>query len=212
MDSRGCDMVADGAPQDDNSCLSRVGTRCGMGSLLAFFSTRVLRGGPKILLYLATCLVLLLVVIKVLPEHLNQDPFGSKSIPFLDWTGSKNDDESQQGETTDGGDASGGAASGPLRIVVFGENDIATPSRIQGLGGSKKHRAWTEVLCEEVCDACSQEGRGTCTLAVVRVDSADTFWYRSWDARTTFRSFLPSTTYPVRWLPTNSMPPPWIEH
>lgn len=161
-------MVTNGSPRDGNSILDWASKRCGIGAILAFFSTRVLRGGPKILLYLATFLVLLLVVTRVLPEHLTGTPFGSKNQHFWNWADGMNDGAAQKvpgGKANSGGAADGGAGPGSLRVVVFGENDIATPARMQGLA-DKKHRGWTEVLCEEVCCGCLQERPGLAHLTV----------------------------------------------
>lgn len=160
-------MVVDGPSHHDsnNGALGWIGNRLGMGALLGFFSTKVLRGGPKILLYLASFLVLLLFVIRFLPERYTESPFGSGTQPFWKWDGSKSDGATEQKDTTGGGRVGGNgttrgnSTSGPLRIVVFGENDIATPSPIEGMP-DKKHRAWTEVLCEEVCRNRWARGRG----------------------------------------------------
>lgn len=107
--------------------------------VLAFFSTKVVRGGPRTIVHLTTCLALLLLLIKLLPHRLtdvNQSLWGWQDA----------DEDLRSGEESDG------SVPGGLRIVVFGENDIASPARLSGRGiVGTDSRSWTEVLCQEVC-------------------------------------------------------------
>ncbi|KAK0705912.1 hypothetical protein B0T26DRAFT_656510 [Lasiosphaeria miniovina] len=105
----------------------------GVHALLAFFSTRVLRGGPKILLHLAACLVVFILIIRF------TTPTAHTASPLAD-------------VYAHGGSSKDGSASG-LRIVVFGADDIAMPAPVRGLE-KETSRAWTEVLCQEL--KCSQ--------------------------------------------------------
>lgn len=108
-------------------------------SLLGFFFNKGVRGGPKIFLNLAAVLLGLLVVIKLMPQRLSDSALNS--IPHDLWTG-----EAQETLQTD--DSDDGSIPGGLRMVVFGENDIATPvGQDEEVEGSK---SWTEALCVEV--------------------------------------------------------------
>lgn len=109
----------------------------GVGSLLAFCSAKVLRGGPRTLVQLTTCVVALVLVLKLWHHGVTDYDYNGWS-----WTNPWDGDEVQTPVEEDDGSVPGG-----LRIVVFGENDIATPPRgVQ----DPNNRSWTEVLCEEV--------------------------------------------------------------
>ena len=124
----------------------------GMRALLTFFSARVLRGGPRILLHLAICLVALLFIIKLMPQGLSDAAFGSLSssysYSFWEWS-----DEDKYRHAAEGGPASfKGDVYGDedgLRLVVFGGDDIATPTRSQASDNSESP-SWTQLLCREV--------------------------------------------------------------
>lgn len=108
-------------------------------SLLGFFFNKGVRGGPKIFLNLAAVLLGLLLVIKLMPSRLSDSALNS--IPHDLWTG-----EVEEVLETDTGED--GSIPGGLRIVVFGENDIATP-----IGSDQEvedSKSWTEALCVQV--------------------------------------------------------------
>ncbi|OIW25698.1 hypothetical protein CONLIGDRAFT_559713, partial [Coniochaeta ligniaria NRRL 30616] len=110
-------------------------------SFLAFFSAKVLRGGPKALVQLVTCFVALVLIMKLLPHRLTDVGYGGWS-----WQKAKNGEDAQKSGLEDDGSVAGG-----LRIVVFGESDVATPARLQGRGSEEvEGRSWTELLCEEL--------------------------------------------------------------
>lgn len=109
----------------------------GVRSFLAFCSTKVVRGGPRALVQLTTCVVALVLVWKLLPHDATEGYYGRWT-----WKNPWSGDEAQ-----DSVDDSDGSVPGGLRIVVFGENDIATsPNGVRDLD----NRSWTGVLCEEV--------------------------------------------------------------
>jgi hypothetical protein len=116
----------------------------GFGTLLAFFTTKVIRGGPRILLhprilgYLAACFVLLLLVLKVLPQ-------GYMGYDVWSWQKTKSSSNLRPDVASDG------SVSGGLRVVVFGGRDVATAGRMPGGDYARMDkRSWTELLCEEV--------------------------------------------------------------
>lgn len=114
----------------------------GFGTFLAFFTTKVIRGGPRILLHLITAVVLLLLVLKVVPQ-------GYIRYNLWSWHKTESGDNSNDSGS---GTANDGSVPGGLRIVVFGGHDVATPGRTPGpeyLDMDK--RSWTELLCAEVC-------------------------------------------------------------
>lgn len=104
----------------------------GLGSFLAFFSARVLRGGPKALVQLTACFAAMVLLTKLLAGGRNYGRGGGWS-----WqkAGSGVDDDDD------------GSVAGGLRIVVFGESDVATPAHLQL---NAESRSWTEILCDEV--------------------------------------------------------------
>ncbi|KAB5585228.1 hypothetical protein GE09DRAFT_19209 [Coniochaeta sp. 2T2.1] len=115
---------------------ARPQDKFGFRSFLAFFSTKALRNGPRALLQLTTCFVLVVLLTKLLPHRLT----GANSN-FWSWQTAHQDNELNFAEEDNG------SVAGGLRIVVFGENDVATPDPDQ------RHihgRSWTERLCGEL--------------------------------------------------------------
>jgi hypothetical protein len=114
--------------------------RFGLGSFLAFFSTRVLRSGPRGLIQVTTGFVLLVLALKIL----------SHRTPYSAWSWQKPLLNNNPGDLVEEDD---GSVAGGLRIVVFGEKDVATPGPLEyGVAEDVQARSWTERLCEEVCD------------------------------------------------------------
>lgn len=109
-------------------------------TIIAFFTQRILRGGPKILLHLAACLVVLIVITRLLPQEVSEAAFGPHSH-LWHWTAG-----------IAGYEAENEGLPGGLRIVVFGENDAATPAS-SGFRAAGQ-RSWTELLCAEVSRSC----------------------------------------------------------
>lgn len=110
----------------------------GFGSFLAFLSARVLRGGPRTLVQLVACLVALVLIVKLLPHR----PHVSYSI--WNWQNATAGDQAPVIEHD-------GSVPGGLRIVVFGDNDVATPSHLRDAEDvDVDRRSWTKILCEEV--------------------------------------------------------------
>ncbi|KUI61791.1 hypothetical protein VP1G_08958 [Cytospora mali] len=123
-------------------------TSC-FNSLMGFFFNKGVRGGPRILLNLASVLLVLLVIAKLMPSRVAESALGS--IPHDLWSGISG------GSTADDGSVPGG-----LRIVVFGENDLGTPvGRNEEVEGSK---SWTQALCAQL----------ECTNHISMVPSVDT--------------------------------------
>ncbi|KAK3370766.1 hypothetical protein B0T24DRAFT_299281 [Lasiosphaeria ovina] len=134
----------------------------GVHALLAFFSTRVLRGGPKILLHLAACLAVFILIVRFVPHQgLSAVAAGTTTTIWRGWATDETPDETTPAAHTaspladayaHGGSSKDGSAS-RLRIVVFGADDIAMPTPVRGLE-KETSRGWTEVLCQEL--ECSQ--------------------------------------------------------
>ncbi|KAK3683298.1 hypothetical protein B0T22DRAFT_384325 [Podospora appendiculata] len=114
----------------------------GLRILLAFFSNRVLRGGPRILVQLAACFTLLMLGMRFMPHGLSGAALGTTSS-LWNWTTEWKEEKIEIEEEEDDG------GMGGLRIVVFGEDDIAIPARTHG-GRGGRYPGWTEVLCEEL--------------------------------------------------------------
>ncbi|ORY63935.1 uncharacterized protein BCR38DRAFT_343419 [Pseudomassariella vexata] len=106
----------------------------GLKALLAFFSAKAVRGGPRLLPQLAICVVVLFVLTRLMPTHLSDVAFGTNYTTILKWKPKGGDD---------------GSVGGGLRIVVFGGGDIATPNKTpeKAVGHDV---SWTEVLCQHL--------------------------------------------------------------
>ena len=125
--------------------------------LLAFFHTkvsnRVLRGGPKIFVYLAVGLFVSLLGVGSLSRRLSGETIGPVRLKSWYWT-KGTAWATLQGISGDGKgkerDADNDAKGGGLRIVVFGGRDIATPELADQEGKNDKPGGWTEKLCHEV--------------------------------------------------------------
>ncbi|KAK4214216.1 hypothetical protein QBC37DRAFT_284310 [Rhypophila decipiens] len=113
-----------------SSLFEKLGLHC----LVTFFSTRVIRGGPRILLHLALSLVVVVLIFKLAPDTLFSSLYPTTS--FFNW----NPDQVVQAV------GAKGAAAGGLRIVVFGEDDLASPSRSRNYRATRRP-SWTELLC-----------------------------------------------------------------
>lgn len=119
--------------------------------VLGFFFNKGVRGGPRVLLNLAGLLVGLFIFVKLLPSRMTENALHAIPMPTTVWSGLS------------------GANSGPdgLRIVVFGELDIATPvSANQEDDGAK---SWTEMLCDQVSGFLSASRNAS--LSVYRVQA-----------------------------------------
>lgn len=113
-------------------------------SLLAFFFNRGARGGPRIFINLAMGMVVLLIIARLMPQRMSESAFGSISQNLWGAIGGDQFEDD-------------GSVPGGLRIVIFGENDIATPV---GFNGEYEGAApWTEVLCAEVRPTMSSRSR-----------------------------------------------------
>ncbi|KAK1457852.1 hypothetical protein CMEL01_15835, partial [Colletotrichum melonis] len=101
--------------------------------LLAFISTRVLRGGPRLIVQLVLAFCGLLLLGKFFTSPTSTDTIFDSSSRWS-W--------SPFGKSAE--DA--GFGPGGVRVVAFGSPDIATPSS----GKGAKSKGWTEALCEEL--------------------------------------------------------------
>ncbi|KAK3493449.1 hypothetical protein B0T13DRAFT_403340 [Neurospora crassa] len=116
---------------------------CDFQALLAFFSARVLHKGPRLLLQLIVGSTLILATLLVISRGFGEE---LSSNDLFRWSENQSDDikdekahyefQSQQ-------------QPGGLRVVVFGEDDVATPAWTRG---EKEMRSpgWTELMCREL--------------------------------------------------------------
>ncbi|CAK7219747.1 hypothetical protein SEUCBS140593_003996 [Sporothrix eucalyptigena] len=127
----------------------------GAFAFLNFFFHRVTRSGPKLLLYLALLLASLLALTRCLPSSIS-NTIASSTSHLWEFRPGGNDESSgshqakvlQPGENN----AHDALAGGGLRIVVFGENDIATsmlPDIADPLSANNS-TSWTRELCIEL--------------------------------------------------------------
>jgi len=119
--------------------------------LMAVFSSKVLGGGPRLLVYLAAFLASFMLAVRILPSS---DSGFSLGRALWHWPPSRIQDDTgtavpeTQDDVMDDSPIANGKEGGGLRIVVFGEDDIATPQ-----GHAKgRYPSWTEGLCREVSD------------------------------------------------------------
>jgi hypothetical protein len=118
------------------------GEKFDIASFLAFFSGKVLRGRPRALVQLTTCFAVLILLLRILPHRVADGHYSEWS-----WGNAQDGDDARKSVVDD----DDGSVPGGLRIVVFGENDVATPARL-GRRGTENVAgpSWTELLCEEV--------------------------------------------------------------
>ncbi|KAK1982505.1 hypothetical protein LZ30DRAFT_590436 [Colletotrichum cereale] len=105
-------------------------------TLLGFISTRVLRGGPRLVLQLILAAFGLLLLGKFFTSPTSTDTLFSSGSRWS-W--------SPFGKS-EGQQVVGSGGPGGVRVVAFGSPDIATPST----GKGSKSKGWTEMLCEEL--------------------------------------------------------------
>ena len=136
-------------------------------AVLTFFSSRVLGGGPRLLGYVGAFFALLILVTQVLPLDFGStvaifgETEGGVAGGIWDWLNSvqgQPSDASQPGPEASNQtgldidyqfrryDGSGGG----LRVVVFGESDVATQTRRRKDKSQAEEAGWTEQLCSEV--------------------------------------------------------------
>ena len=131
-------------------------------AFLNFFFHRVTRSRPKLLLYLALLFGSLLVLTKCLPSSVSNQIVSSTShlwefrpggLGGSGGGGSKEKSVPLPGENN----AHDALAGGGLRVVVFGENDIATSISpdVAGSRSVNNGTSWTRELCIEVSSICS---------------------------------------------------------
>ncbi|KAL8329823.1 hypothetical protein RB597_005213 [Gaeumannomyces tritici] len=133
-------MIANGSPY----CLqtSPNGHRCfgrpRVHALLAWLSTRVLRGGPRLLLQVTACILVVYLVTTTLPQRASDVAFGRGYSALWKWAGRR----------TGGRPAvDDGSVAGGLRVVVFGASDMAT---IPDGDDATSETTWSEVMCTEL--------------------------------------------------------------
>ncbi|CAK7214680.1 hypothetical protein SBRCBS47491_002233 [Sporothrix bragantina] len=123
----------------------------GAFAFLNFFFHRVTRSGPKLLLYLALLLTTLLVLTRCLPTDLS-DSIASSTSHLWEFRPGGGGQGSKKTLYPGENNAHDALAGGGLRIVVFGENDIATsmlPDIADPLN-SNNGTSWTRELCIEL--------------------------------------------------------------
>ncbi|OHW91899.1 hypothetical protein CSPAE12_09497 [Colletotrichum incanum] len=109
-------------------------------TLLGFISTRVLRGGPRLIIQLTLAAFALLLLGKFFTSPTSTDTL-SNSGSRWSWSPFGKSEEQQ---------SVGTGGPGGVRVVAFGSPDIATPSTGKGAKG----KGWSEMLCEELrCSA-----------------------------------------------------------
>lgn len=128
--------------------------RYSTSAFLAFFFHRVTRCGPKLLLYPVLLLISLLALIRYLPTDLSDSiASGTQHLwSFRPGTGAIGGHRPKTASHPGENNAHDALVGGGLRIVVFGENDIAT-SVLPSVGDRLKTNngtSWTRELCIEV--------------------------------------------------------------
>lgn len=113
-------------------------SRPGVHALLAWLSTRVLRGGPRLLLQVTACILGIYFLGTTLPQRAADVALGSGYGALWKWAGSRTGGASA---------ADDGSVGGGLRVVVFGASDMAT---IPDEDDATAETTWAEAMCTEV--------------------------------------------------------------
>ncbi|KAK3989627.1 hypothetical protein QBC44DRAFT_82942 [Cladorrhinum sp. PSN332] len=115
--------------------------------LIAFLPSRFLRSGPRTIVHFTACFAFLILLVKMMTLSasslvvLNKTESASKT--WL-WT--------TEVEVSNGAGKHESHSGKGLRIVVFGQDDAATPGRMSTLNGARMP-SWTDVMCDELnCD------------------------------------------------------------
>ncbi len=123
----------------------------GPSTLLNFFFHRVVRGGPKLLLYPAVLIATMFLMAEFMPTGFSSTLASSTSHLWQFRPGGRRKADAPSID----GNALDAVVGGGLRIVVFGERDIATvpaPNSFNSaLDGGINATSWTVELCREVC-------------------------------------------------------------
>ncbi|EGO56139.1 hypothetical protein NEUTE1DRAFT_122751 [Neurospora tetrasperma FGSC 2508] len=116
---------------------------CDFQALLSFFSARVLHKGPRLLLQLIVGSTLVLATLLVISRGVGEDLSSNDLFRWSDNQSEDNKDEKAHYEFQSQ------QHPGGLRVVVFGEDDVATPAWTRG---EKEMRSpgWTELMCREL--------------------------------------------------------------
>jgi hypothetical protein len=137
--------------------LERLGfhDRFGLHTMLAFLSIRVLRGGPRMLAQLGAFFGLVIFITKSMPQG-SSDVASSTSASLWQWPldgkEKKVHIEIEMEDWSTCCENTKEDVGGGLRVVVFGGNDIATPTQIRRNKGTR-NPSWTELLCAKVSKA-----------------------------------------------------------
>ncbi|KAL8369861.1 hypothetical protein RB595_000286 [Gaeumannomyces hyphopodioides] len=133
-------MTANGSPYglptspNGRQCFGRPRVH----ALLAWLSTRVLRGGPRLLLQVTACILVIYLVTTTLPQRASDVAFGRGYSALWKWAGRRKGGRPAVED---------GSVAGGLRIVVFGASDMATiPDGDDATGET----TWSEVMCTEL--------------------------------------------------------------
>lgn len=160
-------------------------------AFLNFFFHRVTRSGPKLLLYLALLLTSLLVLTQCLPSSVSNQIVSSTSHLWefrpSGLGGSGGAAKVKPIPSPGDNNAHDALAGGGLRVVVFGENDIATsvkPDSANPLAGNGT--SWTRELCIDVSSSLLFLRPGVTYRQVFHHHTDN----RSWVAQHTFRTSL----------------------
>lgn len=105
-------------------------------TLIGFISTRVVRGGPRLIIQIFLAAFSLLLLGRFFTSPTSTDTLFSSGSR---WSWSPFGKSENNEEVGFGG-------PGGVRVVTFGSPDIATPSTMK----DSKAKGWTEMLCEEV--------------------------------------------------------------
>ncbi|WYZ43420.1 hypothetical protein EsH8_VI_001119 [Colletotrichum jinshuiense] len=105
-------------------------------TLIGFISTRVVRGGPRLIIQIFLAAFSLLLLGRFFTSPTSTDTLFSSGSR---WSWSPFGKSENNEEVGFGG-------PGGVRVVTFGSPDIATPSTMK----DSKAKGWTEMLCEEL--------------------------------------------------------------
>lgn len=124
----------------------------GLEYLIAVASSRFLRGGPRTIAHLTACVAFFLLIIKMLSLSESaivlQRTLATPSKTWV-WTTEVEVADGPTGIRGISQTSVHGTQKG-LRIVVFGQDDAATPGRTNTTTRGTRMPAWTDIMCDEV--------------------------------------------------------------
>ena len=126
----------------------------GLEYLIALVPSRFLRSGPRTIAHLTACVAFVILIIKILslPESTIVRQKTLATTPSKTWVWTTEVEIATGGISRISTTKDDSSSQKGLRIVVFGQDDAATPGRTTTTiwGATTRMPAWTDIMCDEV--------------------------------------------------------------